>query len=79
MKKIAETLGSTWNGTNHNIIPCDKVDSLPDIDWIYGDAKITMKPDVYYWNYNVNIGLFFTTCYFGIYFNKYSVLWYLFF
>lgn len=59
LKKITETLGpeSTWKGTNHNTISCDIYDKLPNLEFSFGDATVTVTPDSYAWKYFVSIDL----------------------
>lgn len=56
MDVIANGLGANYNG-QHNIVDCANRTSLPNIDFYFGEAKLTMAASDYSWKYFVSIAL----------------------
>ena len=53
MKGIAEKLSATDNG-QHLIVDCANRTSLPNIEFYFGDAKVTITPEDYSFDYYVS-------------------------
>lgn len=54
MDLIANQLAATNNG-EHYLVACANRTSLPNIDFYFGEAKITTTAEDYSWTYNVSI------------------------
>lgn len=52
--KIADTIAASWNG-HHFLVDCANRTSLPNLEFYFGEAKLTMTYDDYSWVYRVSI------------------------
>lgn len=53
---VSNELGASYNG-QHNLVACANRTSLPDFEFYFGEAKVTMTYDYYSWTYFVSMTL----------------------
>lgn len=54
---ITDSIAASWNG-QHYLVDCANRTSLPNIEFYFGEAKLTMTLDDYSWTYFVSIFTF---------------------
>lgn len=52
MDMVSKQLGASYNG-QHNLVNCANRTSLPNFEFYFGEAKVTMTYEDYSWTYFV--------------------------